>query len=346
MKNYAIIMAGGVGSRFWPKGTSKLPKQFLKIAHDYDSMIQQSFKRLNGLVDTSRIFVVTSIKQKELVKKQLPQIHEENILCEPFGRNTAPCIGLACLFIKQFDPKGNVFVLPSDHIINDVKEFQRVVNSGLKYVSENGGIVTLGITPTKPETGYGYIKAGASLDDTAIFHIDHFTEKPDLLRAKKFLQDRNYYWNSGIFMFRASAFLSELAKYAADILQVCQETFANRQIDADFIHFNEDIFVKSPAISIDYAVMEKTTRGLIAPVEMGWSDVGSWAALAALKPTDQNGNVKLGDVQTVKVENSYMRAASRKLAVIGVANIIVIETADAVLVVDKNHCNDVKLVAE
>ena len=158
MNNYAVIMAGGIGQRFWPKGTSKIPKQYLKIENDNVSMIQQTFKRLEGLFKPTNIFVVTNSAYKNNTKKHLPKIPEDNIICEPFGRNTAPCIGLTCLFIKQFNPKANVLVVPSDHIIKDVKEFQRVVNCGLKFVGDNGGIVTLGINPTKPETGYGYIQ--------------------------------------------------------------------------------------------------------------------------------------------------------------------------------------------
>ena len=181
MSDYAVIMAGGVGTRFWPKGTTKTPKQFLKIAHDNDTLLQQAYKRLEGVFHNTKIFIVTNVIYKAEVKKQLPKIPDENIICEPIGRNTAPCIGLACFFINQFNPKANVLVVAADHIINDLPEFHKVINSGLKFVNDNGGIVTLGIHPTKPETGYGYIQ----YDADKFAEVEHGEERYKF-RLKKF----------------------------------------------------------------------------------------------------------------------------------------------------------------
>jgi mannose-1-phosphate guanylyltransferase len=358
MKNYAIIMAGGVGTRFWPKGTSKLPKQFLKVAHDSDSMIQQSFKRLDGLVDISRIFIVTSIKQKDLVRKQLPQIHEENILCEPFGKNTAPCIGLACLFIKQFDPKGNVFVLPSDHIIEDVKEFQRVVNSGLKYVSENGGIVTLGLTPTKPETGYGYIQYDIlNMTDVClknlegeevhekIFKVKTFAEKPNLELAKAFIDSGDFLWNSGMFIFRVDTMIKEIKNYLPD-LHSSMEKLEDKLHSNDFPEALELAYSQIKGISIDYGIMEKTNHVYTIRSSFGWSDVGSWDEIYNLKEKDINGNVTKGNTVMVDTKNCLIINDQKITATVNVEDLLIIDTENGLLICKKGESQNVKEIVD
>jgi len=316
MSNYVVIMAGGVGTRFWPKGTSKLPKQFMKIVHESDSMIQQTFKRFEGFIDVTKIYVVTSTDYKSMVKKQIPKIPDENIICEPFGRNTAPCIGLACLFIKQFDSKGNVLVVPSDHIINDLAEFQRVVNCGLKYVSDNGGIVTLGINPTKPETGYGYIQYdlehmkdvnlqllnGKELHEK-VFKVKTFAEKPNLELAKAFINSGDFLWNSGMFIFRVDTMMEEIKNLLPD-LYTPLEKLQDKLLSNEFPKLLELAYSQIKGISIDYGIMEKTPHVSTIKSNFGWSDVGSWDEIYNLKEKDVHGNVSEG--KTVLVDTKKL----------------------------------------
>lgn len=358
MKNYAVIMAGGIGTRFWPKGTSKLPKQFLKVAHESDSMIQQSYKRLSGLVDRTRIYVVTSVNYKDLVKKQLPQIQEENIICEPFGRNTAPCIGLTCLFIKQFSPKGNVFVLPSDHIIDDVKEFQRVVKCGLKYVSDNGGIVTLGITPTKPETGYGYIQydlenmtdvslrnlEGEELHEK-VFRVKTFAEKPNLELAKAFIESGDFLWNSGMFIFRVDTMTEEIKQYLPD-LHSSLEKLEDKLHSNDFPKALELAYSQIKGISIDYGIMEKTNHVFTIRSDFGWSDVGSWDEIYNLKEKDVNGNVIQGNTVLVNTKNCLIINDQKITAAVDVEDLLIINTENGLLICKKGESQDVKEVVD
>ncbi len=268
MSNYAVIMAGGVGTRFWPKGTLKFPKQFLKIANENDTLLQMAYKRLEGVFHDSKIFVVTNIIYKNDVKKQIPKIPDENIICEPTGRNTAPCIGLACLFINQFEPKANVLVLAADHLIDDEKEFRRIIKSGLKFVDDNGGIVTLGIHPTKPETGYGYIqydadkvveveieKNGESTVEK-IYKVKTFAEKPNLEVAKAFLESGDFLWNSGMFIFRTDTMMEEMQNYMPELYATLNK-LRNSLLSKDFSKVLEEEYSKTKSISIDYGVMEK-----------------------------------------------------------------------------------------
>ena len=358
MNNYAVIMAGGVGQRFWPKGTSKLPKQFLKIAHEKESMIQQTYRRLEGLINTTKIYVVTNCAHKSLVKKQLPKIPEENIICEPFGRNTAPCIELACIYIKQFDPKANVLVTPADHIIEKLEDFHAIVKCGLKFVHENGGIVTLGITPTSPETGYGYIQYdnencqsisvengdGFGINE-CVYKVKTFAEKPDLGTALAFLESGDFLWNSGMFIFRVDTMMEEIKKLLPDVHHYISP-LQNKLHDKDFEKKLEFAYSQIKGISIDYGVMEKTDKVHIIRSNFGWSDVGSWDEIYNLKPKDNSGNVKSGTTVMINSKNCLVINDQRITAAVGVEDLLIVDTNNGLLICKRGESQNVKEVVD
>jgi mannose-1-phosphate guanylyltransferase len=352
MNNYAVIMAGGVGTRFWPKGTTKLPKQFLKIVHDQNSMIQETYSRLEGLIHSTKVFVVTNVMYKNDIKKQLPQIPEENIICEPFGKNTAPCIGLACLFLKQFDEKANVIVLPADHVISNVPEFQKVLKTGLNFVHNNGGIVTLGITPDKPETGYGYIQFDTEKVFTEsdegnedVYKVKTFAEKPNLELAKAFLESGDFLWNSGMFIFRADTMMDEIKTSIPDIYESLMN-LEGTLMDHDFDKKLEFEYSKMKGISIDYGVMEKSTDVYTIKSDFGWSDVGSWDEIYNIKDKDANGNVKLGKVVTIDSKNCLIINDQKITAAVGVEDLLIVDTDNGLLVCKKGDSQKVKDVVD
>lgn len=355
MNNYAVIMAGGIGSRFWPMGTNKFPKQFLKIIHGSNSMIQETHERLKGLIPSTKIFVVTNIAYKGDVRKQIPEIPEENIICEPFGRNTAPCIGLACLFLKQFDEKANVIVMPSDHIINDVEEFQRVVKSGLSFVHNNGGIVTLGINPTHPETGYGYIQFDpesykpVSIDDSGkeenVYKVKTFAEKPNLELAEAFLKSGDFLWNSGMFIFRTDTMLNEMKNSLPEIHESLIK-LEGTLLDSDFDKKLEFEYSKMKGISIDYGVMERSHEVYTIKSDFGWSDVGSWDEIYNIKKKDADGNVKMGKTVAIDTKNCLFINEDRLIAAIGVEDLLIVDRNEGLLICKKGESQKVKDVVD
>ncbi|MCX6159951.1 MAG: mannose-1-phosphate guanylyltransferase [Ignavibacteriae bacterium] len=366
--NYAIIMAGGVGTRFWPKGIAKLPKQYLKIQNDTDSMIQQTFKRLEGVIPPENIFVVTNIAYKGLTKKHLPKIPEENIICEPFGRNTAPCIGLACLYIKQFNKSANVLVIPSDHIIKNVDEFRDVVKCGLKFSRDYGGIVTLGISPTKPETGYGYIQFDTegfteiNLNDTEkssadtelfpeseihekVYKVKTFAEKPNIETAKAFIESGDFLWNSGMFIFRVDAMLEEIKTNIPDLYDSLNK-LEKSLMSKDFEKELERIYGQIKGISIDYGVMEKSRNVHTIRSYFDWSDLGSWDEIYNFKEKDADGNVKQGKVLTINSKNCLIINDQRISALVGVEDLLVIDTDNGLLICKRGESQNVKEVVD
>jgi len=355
--NYAIIMAGGVGTRFWPKGTVKLPKQYLKIQNDSDSMIQQTFKRLEGIIPPMNIFVVTNLSYKGLTKKHLPKIPEENIICEPFGKNTAPCIGLTCLYIKQFNPEATVLVVPSDHIIKNVSEFQSVVKCGLKFAEENGGIVTLGIHPTKPETGYGYIQfdtekfkeislkeSSGEISDT-VYKVKTFAEKPNIETAKAFIESGDFLWNSGMFIFRVDTMMEEIKTNIRDLHESLLK-LEKSLMSKDFEKELERIYGQLKGISIDYGVMEKSKDVHTIRSHFDWSDLGSWDEIYNFKEKDAEGNVKQGKVLTIKSNNCLIINDQRISALVGVEDLLVIDTDNGLLICKRGESQNVKEVVD
>ncbi len=358
MNNYAVIMAGGVGQRFWPKGTSKMPKQFIKIAHDKDSMIQQTFKRVERFINATKIYVVTNAAYKSLVRKQIPKIPEDNIICEPFGRNTAPCILLACIFLKQFNPKANVFVIPSDHVIDKLDEFESIVKCGLKFVEDNGGIVTLGITPTKPETGFGYIQYdndncfsihiengdGFGINE-CVYKVKAFAEKPDIETAKAFLESGDFLWNSGMFIFRADTMIEEIERLMPDMF-FQMNPLQDKLHDKDFDKHLEHAYSQIKGISIDYGVMEKTDKVHIIRSSFGWSDVGSWDEIYNMRKKDASGNVKEGATVVINSKNCLVINDQRISALVGVEDLLVIDTDNGLLICKRGESQNVKEVVD
>ena len=358
MNNFAIIMAGGSGTRFWPKGTMKMPKQFLCIENDDESMIQKTFRRLEPIFGATKIFIVTGAQHKALVKKQIAQIPEENIICEPFGRNTAPCIALTCMIIKQIDEKANVLVVPSDHIINDTKEFGRVIKCGLSFVNSKGGIITLGIKPTKPETGYGYIQYDSDNEFTIdrsenfneescenIYKVRTFAEKPTLEVAKAFLESGDFLWNSGMFIFRNDTMLAELSEYLPDLYETIMSLEENLYTN-DFSRLLENAYSQIKGISIDYGVMEKSGHVYTIVSHFDWSDVGSWDEIYRIRPKDSSGNVVHGRTVLINSKNCMVINDQRISAVVGCEDLLIIDTDNGLLICKKGESQNVKEVVD
>ena len=340
-----IIMAGGSGSRLWPLSRQLNPKQFLRLADPDWSMLQATIQRLQGL-ETATAKLICNEQHRFLAAEQLRQlgIKGANILLEPVGRNTAPAIALAALQALEEADDPVLLVLAADHLINDQEAFQASVTAALPLALA-GKLVTFGIVPSSPETGYGYIEQGSSLPEGG-FAVTRFVEKPDLKTAQRYLASGNYCWNSGMFMFRAQRYLDELAVHQPAILQSCRDALAGGSKDMDFIRVDADAFAACPDDSIDYAVMEKTADAAMVPLDAGWSDIGSWSALWDVSQKDAEGNALTGDVITESTQGCYIHADSRLVATVGVEDLVIVETKDAVLVTRKDRVQDVKKIVE
>ncbi|MFI0456861.1 MAG: mannose-1-phosphate guanylyltransferase/mannose-6-phosphate isomerase [Candidatus Thiodiazotropha endolucinida] len=342
-----VILSGGSGTRLWPLSRSAYPKQFIPLT-DEKSLFQQTLERMSGISGAGDALIVCNEEHRFMVAEQMRQLNITSlgIMLEPIGRNTAPAIACAALYALSKDKDAVLVVTPSDHVIRDNRQFVAAMSQGLESV-DDGSLVTFGIVPDKPETGYGYIrKQDASLSSGA-FPVAEFVEKPDLETAKGYLASGDFYWNSGMFVFRADAYLQELEQFHPDILQASTRACELIKTDLDFLRLDKEAFIACPAESIDYAVMEKTANSVVVPMDAGWSDVGSWSALADVSVEEgNNGNVLQGDVLIKGVSNSYLRSENRMIAGIGLDNVIVVETADAVLVADKSHVQDVKGIVE
>lgn len=344
-----VVLAGGSGTRLWPQSRALYPKQFLSL-HGEHTMLQQTLLRLQGLAPQSPI-IVCNEDHRFLVAEQLRQIgiKAAAILLEPFGRNTAPAIALAAEYAIQHLSDQPLLVLPADHVITQTADFESTVREALGY-AELGHLVTFGITPTKPETGYGYINAqvAAPLQGAQARgrKIDRFVEKPDLATATTYVESGQYFWNSGMFLFKASRYLAELDTQNRDIADSCRKALALGKIDVDFTRIDRDTFSECPDDSIDYAVMEKTANAVMVPMDAGWSDVGSWSALWELEPQDENGNVVKGDVMVNGSSGCYLQSPHKLLAVLGVEDLVIVDTPDALLVAAKDKIQDVKKIVD
>ncbi len=339
-----VIMAGGSGTRLWPLSRELFPKQFLKLLEER-SLFQETIKRLTGL-DHAKPIVICNEAHRFIVAEQLHDIGVEHgsIILEPVGRNTAPAIALATLKLLNDGQDPLLLVQAADHLINDTEAFHRAIDDA-KFHAEDGRLVTFGIVPTAPETGYGYIHRGKALQNPG-FQVSAFVEKPDLGAAEKYKASGEYYWNSGMFLFRASRYLEELEKFRPDIVAACKKSLEGATLDQDFFRIDQSAFVACPSDSIDYAVMEKTKEAVVVPLDAGWSDVGSWSALWDLDQKDDQGNACQGDTILQDTHNSLVHAESKLVAVIGLDDVAIIETKDAVLVASKEKAQDVKKIVE
>lgn len=343
-----VIMAGGTGSRLWPLSRELFPKQFLRLSSN-NSMLQETINRLNGL-DIVDAMLICNEQHRFLAAEQLRQIDQlsNNIILEPVGRNTAPAIALAALKAVNEGEDPILLVLAADHVIEDIEKFHAAIIKATKYAAD-GKLVTFGIVATGPETGYGYIQRGnADKAGEDAFPVQRFVEKPDLQTAEEYINSGEYYWNSGMFVFRANRYLEELAQFRPDILEACRKSMASVDMDAiqNFIRIDENEFIKCPDESIDYAVMEKTKDAIVIPLDAGWNDVGSWSALWDIDKKDTANNVISGDVYIHNTTNCYINTEDTIVAAIGVKNLIIVNTKDALLVIDKNNVQDVKKVVQ
>jgi len=338
-------MAGGAGSRLWPLSRQLNPKQFLALTDAQLSMLQSTIRRLEGL-EAGLPLLICNEQHRFLAAEQLRQLGMEqaSILLEPVGRNTAPAIALAALQATQQGDDPILLVLAADHLIQDVDAFHSSIQAAMLFAI-GGKLVTFGIVPTNPETGYGYIEKGKKLGEGG-FAVNRFVEKPSLDIAEEYLASGEYFWNSGMFMFRASRYLDELERHQPSILSACRQALAAGMQDMHFVRVDAATFAACPEDSVDYAVMEKTNDAVMVPLDAGWSDVGSWTALWEASKKDAEGNVFKGDVLGHATRNSFVHADSRLVATLGVEDLVIVETKDAVLVAHKNQVQDVKKLVE
>ncbi len=341
-----VILSGGSGTRLWPLSREAYPKQFLPLV-DRRTLLQNTALRIAGLADATAPLVVCNEEHRFMLAEQLRAvgIQPAAVILEPVGRNTAPAVAVAALHAQREGTDPTLLILPADHVIADVEGFRAAVRQVAPH-AEAGRLITFGIVPTVPETGYGYIKAGPSLDESRVCAVERFVEKPDLATAQHYLESGDYYWNSGMFMFRASAFLAELERLAPAMLAACQQALATGRADTDFLWLDRKTFAACPKDSIDYAVMEKTDHAVVMPLAVGWNDVGSWSALWDVGERDGDGNIIRGDVIAVDTRDTYVDAATRLVTTVGVDNLVVVETADAVLVASKERVQEVKAVVD
>lgn len=339
-----LILSGGSGTRLWPLSREHYPKQFLPLNGE-GSLFQDTLARLDALPQAGAPLVVCNQAHGFMVAQQLQEQGREAaaILLEPVGRNTAPAVAIGALKALHTDPAAILLVMPADHVIRDLERFAAAVAEGQRAAAE-GALVTFGIVPTRPETGYGYIKSDGA--QNAVQLVERFVEKPDLATAEEYVRSGDYYWNSGIFMFRADRYLEVLEEYEPAMVDACRRALAAAKQDLDFIRLDEAAFAQSPDNSIDYAVMERTRDAVVVPMDVGWSDLGSWAALQEVSEPGPEGNVLIGDVLTEDTRDCYVRAENRLVATVGLKSTVVVETADAVLVADRERVQDVKAIVQ
>lgn len=349
-RTYAVIMAGGVGSRFWPRSRERSPKQVLEIIGS-GSMLHNTLARIEPLVEQQNTFVVTNKHQHDAVLKLLPSFPKENIIVEPFGRNTAACIGLAASWIQRIDRDAVMAVLPADHLVQHQEEFLNVLSRALSVATERDALVTIGIKPTHPETGYGYIQVEEEDHDRnpyraqGVYQVKTFAEKPNLETAERFLASGDFLWNSGMFAWRVNSILKEIEVHLPDLheqLKIVQESIGT----PDYKHALEHAYGLTRSISIDYGVMEKAGNVFVVKGDFGWSDVGSWDEVVRLTPKDSDGNATKGKVIAWDSENNFIDAGDKVVATIGVSDLIIVSTDDAILICRKGESQGVKEIVD
>lgn len=345
MKITALIMAGGRGERFWPRSRKSLPKQFLSLTDDGKTMIQLTVERISPLVDLEDIYIATNKDYKQLALDQLPGIPEENILCEPIGRNTAPCIGLGAVHMAKKYGDSVMLVLPSDHLIKFNKMYLSTVREASKLAEQNTNLVTIGITPDYPETGYGYIKFDSHEVEGRAFKVERFVEKPTLEVAKEYLASEEYLWNSGMFIWKVSSILKNMQQFMPDTYERLMAIKASIGTPEQEAVLDKEFHAIEP-LSIDYGIMEKAENIYILPGTFGWDDVGSWLAVERIKKTNEFGNVVNGNIITVNTKNSIIQGDKKLIAAVGLEDLIVVDTDDATLICAKDSAGDIKKVLE
>jgi len=336
-----VILSGGSGTRLWPLSRSEYPKQFINLINE-STLFQDTINRLPE--DIENPLIVCNEQHRFIVAEQLRQIDKKNngIILEPIGKNTAPAVALASINLVNDYNDPTLLILSADHVIQNKTAFINSIEIA-KKLADSGKLVTFGINPLTPETGYGYIEAKVS-EKSEYFNIQSFKEKPDKKIAEQYIESGNYFWNSGMFMFKASTYLSELNKFAPDILIACRKSFKSSKMDDDFIRLINDEFYKCPSNSIDYAVMEHTKNGVVVPLDAGWTDIGSWSMIHNVKNKDLDNNVIEGDVIIDNVKNSYIHSSNRLISAIGLNNIVIVDTQDALLVLNKTYDQNIKKI--
>ncbi len=344
----ALIMAGGEGTRFWPLSRKDNPKQFLKLNDEQKTMLQQTVERIAQLVPYEQIFIATNDSYQQAIKDQLAEVPEDNIIIEPLKRNTAPSIGLSSVIIEEKYPGSTMLVLPADHLIKDQNNFLDILKKAIMTAATGKNLVTIGIEPTHPETGYGYIHFGDKLhtiDGDSVFKVENFTEKPDLGRATEFLKDGSYLWNSGMFIWNLNSILANIEEHLPELylsLEKIKEAL-NTEQQSEII---KEEFEKMESISIDYGIMEKADDIFVIPGSFGWDDLGSWPALERIKKVDEQGNVVVGKHYGIDTKNSIIHSTDKVITTIGLDNIVIVNTDDAVLICDKKRAQEVKRIRE
>lgn len=341
-----VILSGGSGTRLWPLSRKSHPKQLLPLLNQ-TSLLQDTINRLDGLDDLDHAVVICNEDYRFMVAEQIhaTRLDAGAIILEPVGRNTAPAIALAAFNTLQTDEDAILLVLPADHDVQKVSAFHQAINVGLQQ-AEQDHFVTFGIVPNAPETGFGYIKAASAVAVNEVSAIEKFVEKPDAVTAEQYLQEGGYYWNSGMFMFKASQYLNALKEFAPEIYSACETAMDTANRDMDFIRVDVEAFKKCPSDSIDYAVMEKVSNAVVIPVDIGWSDVGSWSALHEIGEQDENSNIIIGDARCIATRNSYVRAETKLVTTLGVEDLVIVDTDDALLVANKNKVQNIKQIVE
>lgn len=348
MKVTAVIMAGGKGERFWPKSRKLLPKQFLSLTDDGKTMIQLTVERLKSVVDIDDVYIVTNKDYKELVLSQVEGIPEKNILLEPVAKNTAPCIGLAAMHIKKKYEDAVMLVLPSDHLIKYNEIYIDTLKAAIDVAKEDDNLITIGITPSYPETGYGYINFGRDEDDIKrnnIYRVKRFVEKPNLETAKEYLSSGRYLWNSGMFVWKSSTILNNFRELLPETFEGLNKIFETIDTE-DEEEILEREFSKFHSESIDYGIMERAKNIYTIPGSFGWDDVGSWLALERINKTNDDGNVIKGNVITINSKKSIIQGQDKLIATIGIEDLIIVDTNDALLIASKDSTQEVKKVIE
>ena len=345
-----VIICGGSGTRLWPLSRASFPKQYLKVDKDESlTFLQKTVLRISNFENVKDPIIICNEEHRFIVAEQMRsiKIKPKTIILEPIGRNTAPALTIAALKAAEEDEDSILIILPADHIINDVDNFFKSINSAIGYVNY-GKIITFGIIPDKPETGYGYIESLKELDTQKLIgqNISRFIEKPDLELAKKLIVDKKITWNSGIFLFKSKILIQEIKKLEPDIYKYSEEALSKSVYDLDFQRLNIKPFAKCKSISIDKAIMEKTNLGMVVPLNAGWTDIGNWKSLWEISTKDNSGNVSSGRVIKRNVSNSYLRGEDRLVVALNIDNLVVIDTKDVILIANKNKPNEVKDVVE